>query len=577
MNKLALLSAMIMLLISASAFAQTQATVTYSGGSDVSGSKTIGTQSFTSWHTWGGASASNFGSITVTGNCTITLYAGVSATNTSARNFSVVGSTFSQTQSNNSTQGVDYAYTGGAGTVKITPVGGGGVIYGVFVTYPVPPTPVLKPTLSDTTLSGFTTKVGVASANKSFTISGQINIGSSTLSITVPAGYEISIGYAYFSAPLNITANADGTIPTTTISVRLQASQTANPSVAGNIEIVSSYLVANDNKVKRTVALSGSVVPLTLEDGLIAKFLFSGNIKDSSTYNHTVYDINGNTSFKADRFGSAGKALNITNTGGTPIAIQIAYNPVFYTYSVAAEYSVSCWIYSGQLSYQGDNYILCQKYVPSQWLSTAMPDYDLSYGCTSDYWLKNTPNYGLVAGPNYLNCDKFPWNRINLMIDQTWNHYVVTRKDSITKFYMNGDSVFQYKDTGRHLETCYADMNVWFMFWPGNGSDSRLDDAFLYNRKLTDTEVKLLFGNYKNPVTNLSEKKANTAAYKVVNNELIFDQTYKKIELMDISGRKLLSLNNASKVQLQSIPSNVLLVGLYQDNKATKFIKIVKP
>lgn len=313
-----------------------------------------------------------------------------------------------------------------------------------------------------------------------------------------------------------------------------------------------------------------------LENGLIAKFLFSGNIKDSSIYNHNTYDINSNTSFKEDRFGETGKALN-TISNLSPIAVQVKDNPVFNLSSSSLEYSISCWIYSesGQ-NFDAYDYILCQKLLPTEWLYYT-PNYELNFGCTTDYWSKIDPNYGWIIHGDYLQDEGFPSNGLRLKTNSVWNHYVLTRKNNITKYYLNGDSVLQFQDSGHYTDTQCAGAHLWFYFGPTNANDTRIDDVLLYNRKLTDEEIKLLYGDYHNIHTGILQAEVENVTYKLVNNELIFDQTYKKLELMDISGRKLLSIKNVNTLNLDNIKFNVLLVSLYEDNKPKRVIKIVKP
>ncbi|MBI1342277.1 MAG: T9SS type A sorting domain-containing protein [Terrimonas sp.] len=107
------------------------------------------------------------------------------------------------------------------------------------------------------TLSGFTQILGTASAVQTYTVQGDFLTGNITL--TAPADYEISAdgGTTWFSnaSPLTLVQSG-GSVPATTISVRLNAASTG--AHAGNIVHVSS------GTANKTVPVSGLTLPKPL-------------------------------------------------------------------------------------------------------------------------------------------------------------------------------------------------------------------------------------------------------------------------------------------------------------------------
>lgn len=107
-------------------------------------------------------------------------------------------------------------------------------------------------TVSSTNLLGFTTCLGFASSEKSFTISG-VNL-TSDISVSAPTGYEISLtsgGSFTSSSPLTLTPTS-GTVTTTSIYVRLKSD--ASNGASGNIDISAT------NATTQNVATGTSVV-----------------------------------------------------------------------------------------------------------------------------------------------------------------------------------------------------------------------------------------------------------------------------------------------------------------------------
>ncbi|TCJ14223.1 T9SS type A sorting domain-containing protein [Flaviaesturariibacter flavus] len=122
------------------------------------------------------------------------------------------------------------------------------------VNVPVTGTAILPPTItvSSATLSQFSQTIGAPSGVQSYTVSGQ-NL-TADLTITAPAGYQLSLdGITWSSAPLTL-APAAGVVAATTVSVRL------NATAAGNYN--GPIVNASTGAASRNVNITGvAVVP----------------------------------------------------------------------------------------------------------------------------------------------------------------------------------------------------------------------------------------------------------------------------------------------------------------------------
>jgi pectin methylesterase-like acyl-CoA thioesterase len=125
------------------------------------------------------------------------------------------------------------------------------------VNVPVNGTAVQPPTitLSSATLPQFAQTIGTPSASQQFTVSGQ-NL-TSNVTVTAPAGYQISLdGINWVTTPLTLTPTS-GTLAATPVSIRLNASTAGTYS--GNI------VNASTGATTRNIAITGiAVVPPSL-------------------------------------------------------------------------------------------------------------------------------------------------------------------------------------------------------------------------------------------------------------------------------------------------------------------------
>jgi hypothetical protein len=106
--------------------------------------------------------------------------------------------------------------------------------------------------VSPSSLSGFNTTSGTASASQTYALTGSdLSPASGNITITAPTGYEVSTDNSTFSGSVNV-AYTGGTLATTTVYVRISASAAAG-SPSGNVSN------SGGGASTQNVAVSGSV------------------------------------------------------------------------------------------------------------------------------------------------------------------------------------------------------------------------------------------------------------------------------------------------------------------------------
>jgi hypothetical protein len=164
----------------------------------------------------------------------------------------------------------------GASSGTVTHSGGGAVGQNLSVAGTV-----IQPqlTLSTNFLGGLSTRVGVASASQSYTVSGTELTGG--LTVTGPGGFEISTDNISFSDSLLLLPNA-GLLGSQTIHVRISAAAGAG-NLSGNISHTGG------DALSQTLSLGGEVVQpsLSLSPSSLPGFTADWG-SPSSSQNYTV-------------------------------------------------------------------------------------------------------------------------------------------------------------------------------------------------------------------------------------------------------------------------------------------------
>ncbi len=215
--------------------------------------------------------------------------------------------------------------------------------------------------VSPTSLSNFTYCSGSSnpSAEQSFTVTG-INV-TDNISITPPAGYEISTttGSGYTTSSLTLT-NSEGAVPATTVYVRLQ-------SGLGTGEKTGSIAITSDGASSKTVALTGAVTGavITVSNATLSGFSYCDGHGPSNWQSYTVsgvclsenITITAPTNYEISTSSGSGytSSLSLTQSGGnvntTTIYVRLkaglnaaSYNgeTITHTSSGATQQNVSC-------------------------------------------------------------------------------------------------------------------------------------------------------------------------------------------------------------------------------------------
>ena len=188
-----------------------------------------------------------------------------------------------------------------------------------FTTAATPSTPSL--TATPATLTGFTysTSGGGPSASQNYVLNGtNLNVGD--LTVTGSTNYDVSADNINFVGPVTVTNTAGGTLPATTIYVRLKAGLPAGP--------YNSETIANTGggAPAANVTVSGSVTTPTITVSVTSLPSFSAQVPTpSAPQNYTV----GGTNLTND--------IIVTPPSGYEIAIGAASTTYFATPQTLAQ------------------------------------------------------------------------------------------------------------------------------------------------------------------------------------------------------------------------------------------------
>jgi len=168
--------------------------------------------------------------------------------------------------------------------------------------------PSVTPSVS--TLTGFTTTAGTASAAQTFTVTG-VNL-SADVTVTAPTGFEVATDGAAFGGSKTLTKDAAGTV-SGTISVRIAASTAQGTLALANVTLVSGATSGNV-AVSGTVSQAG-VAPTVTAATIPGTFGVALSANVVASQNPTSYAISSGTL-------PAGLSLNPTTGAitGTPTA-----------------------------------------------------------------------------------------------------------------------------------------------------------------------------------------------------------------------------------------------------------------
>lgn len=237
----------------------------------------------------------------------------------------------------------------------------------------------------------------------------------------------------------------------------------------------------SSNEVTALYTAPNPAKPLTLKDGLVAYYPFSGNALDSSGNNNNP-SFN-NATLTTDRFGNANSAYSFN---GSSSYVQI---PNSTSLNTGSALTVSYWVKPNAFYTDA----CTENYVLSKGLESGN-NYEFAFG-NQAYFTANGINN--CSTPTDTTHEAFYGIGIDGLLPTIhtgqWYHVVFTNNGKVSNMYVNGTLVvsgtakvtFNNNDIYLGRYTSIASTPYWL-----NGV---LDDIRIYNRALDSSDVKALY------------------------------------------------------------------------------------
>ncbi len=289
------------------------------------------------------------------------------------------------------------------------------------------------------TISAFTSCIGSASANQSFTVSGS-NMTNSVV-VTAPTGFEVSLssGSGYGSS---VTIAASGTLNATTVYVRMAANATGSPS--GNITITTS------GAASQNISVSGTVNSLPSAPTATALQIFCpgdtvATLDATAGSGETVqwYSVaTGGTALLGTTALTAGtyyaESVNATSCASVRTVVTVATNNALHFDGVndrvdltsnsledgATAFTIEAWIKPDNSNWDGAYHAIFGRQIVGS----------------------RNPSFYLLNGKIHIDSYEDGTNtRFDLLTDQAlitrnvWNHIALVKEGNIFKVYVNGN------------------------------------------------------------------------------------------------------------------------------------------
>jgi sulfatase modifying factor 1 len=226
-----------------------------------------------------------------------------------------------------------------------------------------------------------------------------------------------------------------------------------------------------------TIAADTKSLPASLQQGLVAYYPFNGNANDESGNGHHGTSMGGET-FVADRHGNSNQAFS---SGSNNSYITVPdHNDLDLGNAAGKEMTISLWFNAASGEF------LCKQLRPGSDISSHNIDYRL-------YVHANKPAshvFGWGTGPS----SKFGGSVLSfsgVAVPDTgdgWNHLVVTYSQTVPgskSLFFDGGLVY-LAPIGKKSHASNLPLNI----GPVKGA---LDDIRIYNRALSEAEVKALY------------------------------------------------------------------------------------
>lgn len=276
------------------------------------------------------------------------------------------------------------------------------------------------------------------------------------------------------------STNEDGfKIERKTSSTQYKLIATLNPDITSyrdtgiTVNQTYTYRVYSFNTVGNSITYSNEVTisSIDTETGLIAFFPFTGNPNDSSG-NNIITNNNGATLTK-DRFNSDNSAYSFSNTADNSITGQLK-TPLGTTFTISFWAKRNSTIVPGPLRRD------------KEWIFAS------GNGSTG-----SATSIGLTNGSNFLRYGPWGSDGISsnfLVTGNTWIHYLQTYSNGEFKLFVNG-SIVSTNKTSINISNTTFSIGCQLSPFLDEGFNGVIDDVRIYNRILTDEQIKLLSKN----------------------------------------------------------------------------------
>lgn len=254
-----------------------------------------------------------------------------------------------------------------------------------------------------------------------------------------------------------------------------------------------------------SIKVKGNLVETnTLEDGLIAHYLFDSNPQDTSGHNlhGTVYGA----TLTADRFGNPESAYQFD---GVDDYIEVAHNDLL---NLTDNFTISLWLKQSEAHAAG--YRLVDKITANGTDGYLFDTYDGSTG----------KKLRFIRGSQGANA-----NTVYSLNE--WHHVAVVFSKGVSTFYLDG-----HPDGSGNHSSSIPNNSLSLRIGTSHGSNNEffkgaLDDIRIYNRALSETEVQEV---YKLPSSKKAEEKQpvpeTTVTPKVEITTIVYKDKVKKTQ-----------------------------------------------
>lgn len=306
-----------------------------------------------------------------------------------------------------------------------------------------------------------------------------------------------------------------------------------------------------------------SFAQVNLQQGLVAYYPLNGTSNDSSS-NSNDGVIKGAT--------PAGNRFNLPNQAfffdGDDQAIEIPSSSSLIPTNAV---SVAAWVYTTDKEYW--NYAVTKRY---QINAAPYNSYVLgTTGFTNSKWLwgisSNTKETDLVAN--------------TLVEENKWIQLTGTYSGDTMKLFMNGKEIARqslstpiaYSNLPLRLGIAIATNSGPKSAWKGY-----LDEIRIYNRELTEDEVKYLYDPSLLGTERITPETIGLKLYPNPSSNKVFINTFNskdkldnsKITITDISGREIIQTKySAEGIDVSPLTSGVYFVNISVFNSTIRFIK----